>query len=81
MSVDEYRLALAGKPDDRPLKRGLDRARKKAGSETSRRVRAAQAKAREGAGGGEAAPAETTDDAAKSAPPSAPAEPAADEQK
>jgi serine/threonine protein kinase len=83
-AVDEYRLAIAGKPDDPALKRGLDRARKKAGSEKPARPRAkaqtAKA-AKASSGGDEAAPAETTDDAEKPMPPSAPAEPAADEQK
>jgi hypothetical protein len=32
-SVDEYRIALAGHPDDDTLKRGLERARKKVGAE------------------------------------------------
>ena len=39
-SVDEYRLALAGKPEDETLKRGLDRARKKAGPDKPARPRA-----------------------------------------
>ncbi len=74
-AVDEYRLALAGRPDDDTIKRGLDRARKKlgAGKASHARGKARVAKAAE-------APAEADDDAAKS-PASAPAEATADEQK
>ena len=39
-SVDEYRLALAGRPDDATLKRGLDRARKKLGRRQAGAARA-----------------------------------------
>jgi tetratricopeptide (TPR) repeat protein len=89
-AVDEYRLAIAGRPDDPALKRGLDRARKKmASGEKPARPRAAggskkKAKAAAASSGEEAAPAEADDGAGKAAAPaepSAPAEPAADEQK
>jgi hypothetical protein len=89
-AVDEYRLAIAGRPDDPSLKRGLDRARKKmASGEKPARPRAAggskkKAKAAAASSGEEAAPAEADDGAGKAAAPaepSAPAEPAADEQK
>jgi tetratricopeptide (TPR) repeat protein len=79
-AVDEYRLAIAGRPDDPALKRGLDRARKKLGSEKQAATRPRKARAAKAAGAGDDAPAESGDDADKPAPPSAPAEPAADEQ-
>jgi serine/threonine protein kinase len=84
-AVDEYRLAIAGKPDDPALKRGLDRARKKAGvaekpvARARSKVRTAKASSSEEGSTAEAAA--TEDDSAKSAPPSAPPEPTADEQK
>ena len=81
-SVDEYRIALAGHPDDDSLKRGLERARKKLGAEKVRGAAARQdARRREGGrrrgtGGRGDAP-----EPAKSAPPSATTETTADEQK
>jgi tetratricopeptide (TPR) repeat protein len=74
-AVDEYRLALAGRPGDDTIKRGLDRARKKAGAGKSSHAhgKARVAKAAE-------APAEADDDASKT-PASAPPEATADEQK
>jgi hypothetical protein len=77
-SVDEYRLAIAGRPDDPTLKRGLDRARKKVVSDKPARPRAKARSAK--AAPEDEAPAEGGDDTAKTAAPSAPAEPAADEQ-
>jgi len=80
-SVDEYRLAMAGRPDDPALKRGLDRARKKIVADKPARPRA-KARAAKAASSDEA-PAEGGDDAGKTAAPeapSAPAEPAAGEQ-
>ena len=81
-SVDEYRIALAGHPDDDSLKRGLERARKKLGAEkvaarphAKARVAAKVAGAEEPAEGGDAP------EPAKSAPPSATTETTADEQK
>jgi hypothetical protein len=84
-SVDEYRLAIAGKPDDDVLKRGLERARKKAGPEKPARPRGGKARVAKSkpAGkpaAGEPAAAEPEEDAGKSAPPSAPSETATDEQ-
>jgi serine/threonine protein kinase len=80
-SVDEYRIALAGHPDDDSLKRGLERARKKLGAEKAAarpqpkaRVAAKVDGAEEPAEGGDAP------EPAKSQPPSATTEPAADEQ-
>ena len=80
-SVDEYRLAIAGRPDDATLKRGLDRARKKVVADKPARPRAKTRAAK--AAASDDAPAESGDDAAKTAAPpapSAPAEPAAGEQ-
>jgi serine/threonine protein kinase/tetratricopeptide (TPR) repeat protein len=77
-SVDEYRLAIAGRPDDATLKRGLDRARKKIAAERPARP-AGRTRAAKPAPTDDA-PAEGGDDADKSAAPSAPAEPAAGEQ-
>jgi tetratricopeptide (TPR) repeat protein len=83
-SVAEYKTALQGSPDDTALKRGLDRARKKAGVAKAPRARsggkgrAAKAGASEAAG---ESPEGQGDSGEKAAPPSAPAEPAADEQK
>ena len=77
-SVDEYRLAIAGRPDDPTLKRGLDRARKKVVSDKPARPRAKTRAAK--AAPDDEAPAEGGDDAANTAAPSAPAEPAAGEQ-
>jgi len=81
-SVDEYRIALAGHPDDDSLKRGLERARKKLGAEKAAarprpkaRVAAKVAGAEEPAEGGDVA------EPAKSPPPSATTETTADEQK
>ena len=81
-SVDEYRIALAGHPDDDTLKRGLERARKKVGAEkvaarphAKARVAAKVDGAEEPAEGGDAP------EPAKSPPPSATTEPTADEQK
>jgi tetratricopeptide (TPR) repeat protein len=85
-AVDEYQIALAGKPDDDALKRGLERARKKLGTEkatakaTARKpgkARAARTVAADGKGEGQAekdAPPE------KEAPPSAAGEAPPDEQ-
>ena len=55
-SVDEYRLALAGRPDDDTLKRGLERARKKLGAEKVRRAPHGKARVRQGGGGAGRAP-------------------------
>jgi tetratricopeptide (TPR) repeat protein len=77
-SVDEYRLAIAGRPDDPTLKRGLDRARRKVVPDKPARPRAKTRSA--SAAPDDEAPAESGDDAAKTAAPSAPAEPAAGEQ-
>jgi tetratricopeptide (TPR) repeat protein len=84
-SVDEYRLAIAGKPDDDTFKRGLERARKKAGPEKPARPRGGKARvakskaAAKPAAAGEPAAAEPEEDAGKPAP-SAPSETATDEQ-
>ena len=78
-SVDEYRLALAGKPEDDTLRRGLDRARKKAGPDKPARPRA-RARVAKSRGGRSARRRRAEEDAAKSAP-SAPSETATDEQK
>ena len=77
-SVDEYRLAMAGRPDDATLKRGLDRARKKIVADKPARARAKTRTPK--AAPSDDAPAEGGDDAGKTAAPSAPAEPAAGEQ-
>jgi serine/threonine protein kinase/tetratricopeptide (TPR) repeat protein len=81
-SVDEYQLAIAGRPDDAALKRGLDRARKKLVAEkpVAARPRKKAARVAKKAEGDEA-PAESDDDAAKSAAPLPPTESAADDQK
>ena len=79
-SVDEYRLALAGKPDDATLKRGLERARKKVGADKPARPRAKARVAKAPAARRRARRASPTR-RGQDAPPSAPAEPAADEQK
>jgi len=80
-SVDEYRLAMAARPDDPALKRGLDRARKKIVADKPARPRAKARTAK--AASSNDAPAEGGDDAGNCcspAEPSAPAEPAAGEQ-
>ena len=78
-------MLFRSKPDDAALKRGLDRARKKAGVAEKPVARAARPKVRTAkASSSDEGSTETTaaeDDSAKSAPPSAPPEPAADEQK
>jgi hypothetical protein len=81
-SVTEYRAAVAGKPGDATLKRGLDRARKKLAAEKAPRARP-KARGGKAAAAGEAAADSSSSDAEteKAAAPSAPAEPAADEQK
>ena len=66
-SVDEYRLAMAGRPDDATLKRGLDRARKKIVADKPARPRAKARTAK--AAPSDDAPAEGGDDAGKTAAP------------
>ncbi|HXU06515.1 MAG TPA: protein kinase [Polyangia bacterium] len=81
-SVAEYQKALAGRPDDASLKRGLDRARKKLGA-AAKPVRArAKARTANAASDDGSTEGAADDDSSKSAPaPSAPPEPASDEQK
>src|SRR5204862_8210275 len=83
-SVAEYQSALAGRPDDDTLKRGLDRARKKLLAEKSPgprgrgKARAAKAVAADPAS---QSAGDGAGDTEKTVTPSAAAEPAADEQK
>jgi hypothetical protein len=79
-SVSEYQTALAAKPDDVTIKRGLDRARRKLGSDRAGQAhRSRSGKTKTAAAAGERS-AETDSDQAKDEA-SAPAEAAADEQK
>ena len=79
-SVDEYRLALAGRPDDATLKRGLDRARKKSVADKPARPRAKTRAAKAAASSDDAARRGRRRRGQDAQPPSAPAEPAAGEQ-
>ena len=80
-SVAEYKTAMAGKPGDATLKRGLDRARKKVVAEKAPRPHA-KVRAGKSAAPGEAPADSSSDgDSEKAAPASAPAEAAPDEQK
>ncbi|HMF39908.1 MAG TPA: protein kinase [Polyangia bacterium] len=80
-SVAEYKTAIAGKPGDATLKRGLDRARKKVTAEKAPRPRAKARAGKAAASPGEAPADSSSDgDSDKPAPPSAPAEATPDEQ-
>jgi len=80
-SVDEYRIALAGHPDDDSLKRGLERARKKLGAEKVAARPRAKARVAEKVAGAEEPAEGDAPEPAKSPPPSATTETTADEQK
>jgi serine/threonine protein kinase len=80
-AVDEYRIAIAGRPDDEALKRGLERARKKVGADKAAAAPRPRAKPHVAKAAPSNAPAEgDAPDPDKPEPPSAAAEPPADEQ-